>query len=87
MIETLPATLILGGSIQKIFHLFNCRTARMTPDVIAAGRAGGMAIVIRSMNLLKVIQAERYFRETGRLANIPMKAMKPRAQAKSIESQ
>lgn len=57
MIETHPATLILGGSIQKIFLLLSCLTARMTPEVIAAGRAGGIAIVIKSMNLLKVPQA------------------------------
>lgn len=86
MIETQPATLILGGSIQKIFHHFSCQTARMTPEVMAAGRAGGMAMVIRSMNLLKVIQAERYFSETGKLASIPIKAMNPRAQAKRRES-
>ncbi len=57
MIETLPATLILGGSIQKIFFFLSYRTARITPEVIAAGSAGGIAIVIKSMNLQKVPQA------------------------------
>lgn len=57
IIETLPATFILGGSMQKIFLRLSYLTARMTPDVMAAGKAGGMAIVIKSINLLKVPQA------------------------------
>ncbi len=87
MIETLPATLILGGSIQKILHFLSYLTAKITPEVIAAGRAGGIAIVIKSMNLLKVPQGVWYFRETSMLQSIPIKAMKPSVHAKRRESQ
>lgn len=87
MIETLPATLILGGSIQKIFHFLSCLTARMTPEVIAAGRAGGIAIVIKSMNLLKVLQASKYVKEALILHSIPIKATNPKAHANNNESQ
>jgi len=86
IIETLPATLILGGSMQKIFLFLSYRTAKITPEVIAAGRAGGIAIVIRSMNLLKVDQASRYVKDAFKFASIPIKATSPRAQAKSKES-
>lgn len=73
--------------MQKIFLFLSYRTAKITPEVIAAGRAGGIAIVIRSMNLLKVDQASRYVIDALRFASIPIKATSPRAHAKSKESQ
>jgi hypothetical protein len=87
IIETQPATLILGGSMQKIFQRFSYLTAKITPAVIAVGSIGGIAIVIKSKNLLTVETVSRYFIETGIFTSIPMKAIKPNEHANSKESQ
>jgi hypothetical protein len=47
-VSTLPATLILGGDIQKIFIFFSRFMAKIIPHDMAAGSAGGTVIVIRS---------------------------------------
>lgn len=48
---TLPLTFTLGGEIQKILCFFSLLIAKTVPTVIAAGRAGGTVIVIRSSDL------------------------------------
>ena len=48
---TLPATLTLGGEIQKIFFFLSLDKANTVPAVIAAGKAGGTVIVMRSNDL------------------------------------
>lgn len=48
---TLPATLTLGGDIQKILFFLSLLIANAVPAVMAAGSAGGTVIVIRSSDL------------------------------------
>ena len=44
---TLPLTLTLGGEMQKIFLPFSLASANTVPMVIAAGNAGGTAMVTK----------------------------------------
>jgi|LauGreDrversion4_2_1035121.scaffolds.fasta_scaffold32407_4 hypothetical protein len=54
---TLPATLTLGGEIQKILFFFNLEMANTVPAVMAAGRAGGTEIVIKFRHLSTISQS------------------------------
>ena len=60
IMETLPATLIQGGSIQYIFFFFNHYIAYTIPADIARGRAGGIEIVIRSSQFSTIKVAISY---------------------------
>lgn len=53
---TRPAILILAGAIQYILYLLSLDTAKTTPTVIAAGKAGGTVIVIKSSDLSAISQ-------------------------------
>lgn len=47
----LPDKLTLGGEIQKIFCFFSLKIAKATPQLIAAGKAGGTQMTIKFKNL------------------------------------
>jgi len=51
MIYIRPLTLTLGGEMQNMPFFFSLWTAKATPTDIAAGRAGGTVMVIRSSDL------------------------------------
>lgn len=48
IILTLPATFTRGGEMQKILFFLSLASAKRVPAVIAAGKAGGTVIVIKS---------------------------------------
>lgn len=75
---TLPLTLTRGGEIQKILLLFNLAIAKAAPAVIAAGRAGGTVIVIRSNDRSIISSAlKSYLSINGKVARKPPTAIKP----------
>ena len=77
---TRPDTFTRGGEIQNIFFLFKRLIAKAVPAVIAAGKAGGTVIVIRSNDL--TIMAHRtypYWIIIGSVAKNPSNASIPMA--------
>ena len=54
-VEIYPAKFILGGDIQKMFFRFSLTIAKTTPQVIAAGIAGGTVTVSKSRALRIII--------------------------------
>ncbi len=84
---TLPATFTLGGEIQKIFFFFNLLIAKTVPTVIAAGRAGGTVIVIKSSDLSIIGQAAYpYLIIKGKVPMKPSTAMTPMTMMNLSES-
>lgn len=47
----LPDKFTLGGEIQKILCFLSLKIAKATPQLIAAGKAGGTQMTIRFRNL------------------------------------
>lgn len=47
----LPDKLTLGGEMQKILCFFSLNIAKATPQLIAAGKAGGTQMTIKFRNL------------------------------------
>ena len=75
---TLPLTFTRGGEIQKILLLFNLAIAKAAPAVMAAGRAGGTVIVIKSNERSTISSTlKSYFSIKGKVARNPPTAIKP----------
>ena len=77
IIWTLPAAFMLKGLIQYIFLSLSLDSANMIPTLIAAGRAGGTEIVIKSKNLTIVSLVDKYFNETSTVHAHPNIDIKP----------
>lgn len=56
-----PATLTRGGDMQKILLFLSLANANNVPAVIAAGRAGGTVIVIRSKDLSTISSVASFY--------------------------
>jgi len=54
---TLPLTFTLGGEMQKIFFFLSLPMAKIVPMVMAAGKAGGTVIVIKSRDRTMILPA------------------------------
>ena len=76
MIETLPATFVLGGEMQTIPSLFSLERAKAIPTVIAAGRAGGIVIVMTSRDLSITSLIETFESWKGTVTQRPQHARK-----------
>lgn len=58
----------------------------MIPADIASGRAGGIAIVIKSSHQMTIVSASSYLMEMSIKAKMPIIAITPMMQTKIIES-
>jgi hypothetical protein len=75
---TLPLTLIRGGEIQKMRLLLSLAMAKAAPAVIAAGRAGGTVIVMRSNERSTISSGLRFcLNIKGRVPKNPTIAIRP----------
>lgn len=71
-VVTRPARFTLGGEIQKILALRSRDIAKTVPQVMAAGKAGGTVIVIRSNDLsIRVAASLPYLSMIGTVARKP----------------
>ena len=84
---TLPVTFTRGGEIQNILLRLSLAIAKAAPAVMAAGRAGGTVIVIRSRERSMISSKLRFYLSIrGRVAMKPAMAIKPMKKMNFSES-
>lgn len=65
--------------MQYIYYFNNRFIANVTPTCMAAGRAGGIVIVIKSSSFTIISSVEREFKNCGKSTKNPIKVINPRS--------